>query len=262
VKTTSPDLDQLERDLQETRELLARDLDRLRSTETISGFKADLLAQVSETKDELVGKAKASVTAGMQDLWGEVRARAAANPAAALALGAGLAWRLLQRPPIASALVGLGLISLWRTDPQYPAPGADLAARSVELFNTVRAKAEVAGADLHARTEQMRSAANEFMEGTAEALEASQNAMETIRRRGQEMLPVAADSARAAMGRMVELSPSVKERDQILLGAAALALAAAVGVAAQRDRSLRCLDVRGSNASPPPACEPRAKAPG
>ena len=62
--TTSPDLDQLERDLQETRERLARDLDRLRSTETISGFKADLLAQVSETKDELVGKAKASVTAG------------------------------------------------------------------------------------------------------------------------------------------------------------------------------------------------------
>jgi hypothetical protein len=236
--TTTPDLDQLERDLQETRERLARDLDRLRSTETISGFKADLLAQVSETKDELVGKAKASVTAGVQDLWDEVKARTAANPAAALALGAGLAWRLLQRPPIASALVGLGLISLWRTDPQYPAPGAELAARSAELFRTARANAEVAAADLHARTEPIRSAASEFMEGTAEAagdaLEASQHALQTIQRRGQEMIPVAADSARAAMDRMVELSPSIKERDQILLGAAALALAAAVGVAAQR----------------------------
>jgi hypothetical protein len=236
--TTTPDLDQLERDLQETRERLARDLDRLRSTETISGFKADLLAQVSETKDDLVGKAKASVTAGAQDVWDEVKARAAANPAAALALGAGLAWRLLQRPPIASALVGLGLINLWRTNPQNPAPGADLAARSAELFKTARAKAEVAGADLHARTEQIRSAASEFMESTAEvagdALESSQNAIKTIRRRGEEMIPIAADSARAAMDRMVELSPSVKERDQILLGAAALALAAAVGVAAQR----------------------------
>jgi hypothetical protein len=236
--TTTPDLDQLERDLQETRERLARDLDRLRSTETISGFKADILAQVSETKDDLVGKAKASVTAGVQDLWDEVKARAAANPAAALALGAGLAWRLLQRPPIASALVGLGLINLWRTNPQNPAPGADLAARSAELFKTARAKAEVAGADLHARTEQIRSAASEFMESTAEvagdALESSQNAIKTIRRRGEEMIPIAADSARAAMDRMVELSPSVKERDQILLGAAALALAAAVGVAAQR----------------------------
>ena len=236
--TTSPDLDLLERDLQETRDRLARDLDRLRSTETISGFKADLLAQVSETKDELVGKAKASVTAGVQDLWGEVKARAAANPAATVALGAGLAWRLLQRPPIASALVGLGLISLWRTDPQYPAPGAELAARSAELFRTARANAEVAAADLHAHTEPIRSAASEFMEGTAEAagdaLEASQHALQTIQRRGQEMIPVAADSARAAMDRMVELSPSIKERDQILLGAAALALAAAVGVAAQR----------------------------
>jgi hypothetical protein len=238
VITTSPGLDLLERDLQETRERLARDLDRLRSTETISGFKADLLAQVSETKDELVGKAKASVTAGMQDIWGELKARAAANPAAALALGAGLAWRLLHRPPVASALVGLGLISLWRTDSQYPAPGADLAARSAELIRTARANAEVAGADLQARTVQIRSAASEFMEGTAEAagdaLEASQHAIETIRRRGQEMIPVAADNARAAVDRMVELSPSVKERDQILLGAAALALAAAVGVAAQR----------------------------
>ena len=119
--TTSPDLNLLERDLQETRERLARDLDRLRSTETISGFKADLLAQASETKDQLVGKAKDSVNAGMQDLWREIKARAAANPAAALALGAGLAWRLLHRPPIASALVGVGLISLWRTDPRHPA---------------------------------------------------------------------------------------------------------------------------------------------
>jgi hypothetical protein len=65
-------------------------------------------------------------------------------------------------------------------------------------------------------------------------VEASQHATETIRQRAQQTLPVAADSARAAMDRIVELSPSVKERDQILLGAAALALAAAMGVAAQR----------------------------
>src|ERR1700733_8486372 len=127
---TAPDLNVLEHDLQETRARLARDLDRLRSTETISDFKADLLAQASQTKDELVGKAKDSVSAGVRDLWSEMKARAAANPAAALALSAGLAWRLIQRPPIASALVGVGLLSLWRTDPRHPAPGADLAARS------------------------------------------------------------------------------------------------------------------------------------
>jgi hypothetical protein len=236
--TASPDLNLLERDLQETRDRLARDLDRLRSTETISGFKADLLAQASETKDQLVGKAKESVTAGAQDLWREIKARAAANPAAALALGAGLSWRLLHRPPIASALVGLGLISLWRTDPRYPAPGADLAARSAEFFEAAKAKAEDASADVRARAEQVHSAANDLMESAAEVVgntvEASQDAMEAIRQRSQEMLPVAADSARVAVDRIAELSPSPKERDQILLGAAALTLAAAVGIAAQR----------------------------
>ena len=236
--TASPDLDVLERDLQETRERLARDLDRLRSTETISGFKADLLAQASETKDQLVEKARESVTGGLEALWCETKARAAANPAAVLALGAGLAWRLLHRPPVASALVGIGLISLWRTDPRHPAPGADLVARSAELFETAKAKAEDAGADLHSRAGQMRSAANEFMESAAETVgntvQASQDAMATIRERGQEALPVVADRARSAMDRVVELSPSVKERDQIFLGAAALALAAAVGIAAQR----------------------------
>ncbi len=235
--TASPDLDLLERDLQETRERLARDLDRLRSTETISGFKADLLAQASETKDQLVGKAKESVTAGMQDLWCEAKARAAANPAAALALGAGLAWRLLQRPPIASALVGIGLISLWRTDPRNPAPGADLVARSAEFVETAKAKAEDIGADLRARAGRMRSAANEIMESAAEAvgntLAASQDTVEGLRRRGQEMLP-RRRQARAAMDRIAALSPSDKDRDQILLGAAAVALAAAVGIAAQR----------------------------
>src|ERR1700733_12345878 len=114
---TAPDLNVLEHDLQETRARLARDLDRLRSTETISGFKADLLAQASETKDQLVEKAKESVTGGLEVFWGGARGRAAANPAAVLALGAGLAWRFLPRPPVASVLVGIGLISLWRTDP-------------------------------------------------------------------------------------------------------------------------------------------------
>jgi hypothetical protein len=167
-----------------------------------------------------------------------MKARAAANPAAALALGAGLAWRLVQRPPIASALVGIGLLSLWRTDPRHPAAGADLAARSAEFFEAAKGKAEDAGAALHERAGQVRSAAGEWMDSTAEAVgkavQASQESIETVRQRGQEILPVAADSARAVMSRIGELSPSVKERDQILLGATALALAAAVGVAAQR----------------------------
>jgi hypothetical protein len=236
--TASPDLELLERDIEEARARLARDLDRLRSSETISHFKSDLLAQASETKDQLVGKAKESVGAGMQDLWRELKARAAANPAAALALGAGLAWRLVQRPPVASALVGIGLVSLWRTDPRYPAPGADLAARSAELFETAKQQAEEASVEFRSRAGKMHSAAAEWAESGAEtmgrAVQATKENIDAARQRSQEMLPVAADRAKAVMSRIGELSPSDIERDQVLLGAAALALAAAVSIAAQR----------------------------
>jgi hypothetical protein len=236
--TASADLNQLERDIEETRARLARDLDRLRSTETISAFKADLSAQASETKDRLLDKAKESASHRTQALWHEIKARAAANPAAALALGAGLAWRLLRRPPVASALVGVGLISLWRTDPRHPASGADLVARSAEFFEAAKGKADDATAAVHERTRQVRSAATELMESATEAVgnvvQSSQETVETMRQRGQEMLPVAADRVRAVMGRVGEFSSTDKERDQILLGAAALALAAAVGIAAQR----------------------------
>jgi hypothetical protein len=75
------------------------------------------------------------------------------------------------------------------------------------------------------------------MDNTADAVgtavRSSQETLGTMRQRGQEMLPVVADRARAVMGHIEELSPSGKERDKMLLGAAALALAAAVGVAAQ-----------------------------
>jgi hypothetical protein len=178
------------------------------------------------------------MSAGVLDLWSEMKARAAANPAAVLALGAGLAWRLMHRPPIASALVGIGLVSLWRMDPRHPAPGADLPARSAEFFEAAKGKAEDVGAVLQERAGQVRSAASEWVESTSEAVgnvvQASQETVETVRQRSQEMLPVAADRGKAVADRLGDLSPSVKERDQFLLGAAALALAAAVGVAAQR----------------------------
>ena len=48
-------------------------------------------------------------------VWEKLKARAAANPAAMLAIAAGLGWRLMNRPPITSALIGLGLFSLWQT---------------------------------------------------------------------------------------------------------------------------------------------------
>jgi hypothetical protein len=81
---------------------LSDDLARLRSPHNLAEFKEDLWAHARETKDGVVA---------------QVKARAAANPLAVAALAAGVAWRLFHRPPIATLLVGLGLVGLLRTSP-------------------------------------------------------------------------------------------------------------------------------------------------
>jgi hypothetical protein len=76
------------------------------------------------------------------------------------------------------------------------------------------------------------------MESAAEtvgsAVHAAHEALDDARQTSGGLIPAAADRARVIVRRAGELTPSDKERDQILLGAAALALAAAVGIAAQR----------------------------
>ena len=75
-------------------------------------------------KDALVDKAKSGVQSTIDTFVEDLKARAAANPAAALAIGAGIAWRLIQRPPIATALIGAGLYSLFRTTPTHGTHGS------------------------------------------------------------------------------------------------------------------------------------------
>jgi hypothetical protein len=73
--------------------------------------------EVIETKDALVDKTTGAAKDGAQRILADLKERAVANPAAAVAIGAGLAWRLVHRPPIATLLVGMGLIGLLRTSP-------------------------------------------------------------------------------------------------------------------------------------------------
>ena len=77
---------------------------------TISEFKDTLWAEARETKDELIEKTKDAAQDGIQRIIADLKERAAANPAAVLAIGAGLA--LVHRPRLprcwwASALSGL-----------------------------------------------------------------------------------------------------------------------------------------------------------
>ncbi len=109
------DLDTLERDVIQARARFANDLARLRSPDNLARFKDDLWTEARETTDELVGKTKEAAKDGAQRMLTELKERAAANPLATAAIGAGLAWRFIHRPPIATLLIGAGLFGLLRT---------------------------------------------------------------------------------------------------------------------------------------------------
>ena len=142
-----PSLNQLEREVEASRTKLASDLSTLRSPATAAEFTETLKQEALDAKDALLDKAKASAQSSIESLIEDVKARAAANPAAALAIGAGIAWRLIRHPPIATALVGAGLISLFRTPPARPngqAPADYLAHAKTRLREQASAAADVA----------------------------------------------------------------------------------------------------------------------
>ncbi|MGA7773075.1 MAG: hypothetical protein WCA25_09040, partial [Pseudolabrys sp.] len=104
---------QHEHEVEQSRTKLTEDLAVLCSPKTLAAFTDDLKQEAFARRD---------------DVWEKIKVRAASNPAAVAAIGAGLAWRLFQKPPISSALIGLGLFSLWKTQPRtaYDATGRRL----------------------------------------------------------------------------------------------------------------------------------------
>jgi hypothetical protein len=303
------DLNALERDVEQARARFADDLARLRSPSTLARFKDDAWAEARETKDELVGKTKEAAKDGAQRLFTELKERAAANPVAALAIGAGLAWRIVHRPPIATLLVGMGVVGLLRTSPgrnaepymgfhdedpllQYRDGASEpgLAARAGELADVVKDKVQDWSAEAGdaaratatqisetttAMAERALRDARDIARDTAEnvgdratataerasdglhdlkhsaritaagagdkaaavagqASQAVQDASDTVRETVAHMADKAAVLGQQASHRIYEALPDKEDRDTYLLGAAALAVAAAVGIAYQR----------------------------
>ena len=237
------ELNVLERDVEQARARFAGDLARLRSPATLSNFQDDLWAQASETKDDLVEKAKEAATDGVQRLVSDLKEKAAANPAAALAIGAGLAWRLVHRPPIASLLVGIGLYSLWRTT---PSEGEGLVPRAADLAGQVKETLQEWSADA---TENLIQIADKASAAAEEAYASARDTVSKVKTHVavaadqaagsvQETMTHIRDQASAASaktsGAVRTIVPNEEARDKLLLGAAALAVAAAVGIAYQR----------------------------
>ena len=98
-------LAQCERDVEQARARLAQDLAILRSPAALNSFTDSLKETAIDAKDSIVD---------------ELKAKAAANPTATLAIGAGIAWYFVRNPPIALGLIGAGLYGLWRTNAIHP----------------------------------------------------------------------------------------------------------------------------------------------
>ena len=223
------DLARLEFEVEEARAKLVRNLSVLRAPQTYRKFTADLRSEAESVA---------------QRVMDDVKARAAANPAAVLAISAGIAWRLLKDPPIATALIGAGVFGLWRTKPINVAGGDYLSTAQHrfreqvgDALDTVKDYASEAAVAAQEKTTDYSLAAGKTVQGiAASAAEATVEAIETARAAAAALPEEAADAAQRATS---ELGHALNGnlRDQLLLGAAGIAVAAALGLAYQRRMS-------------------------
>jgi hypothetical protein len=220
-------LSKLEVEVQEARVKLATDLALLRSPETYRKFTSGLKSEAQSVAQRVLD---------------DVKARAAANPTAALAIGAGIAWRLFKHPPIATALIGAGVLSLWRTSPMrvedqdYLTTAQQRFGEQVgEAAETVKDYAAETVTSAQEKASDYAQAAGRKIQGLAasaaeEAAERIGHAPEAAKHIPDQAVD-AAQRARAQFGRAIN---DEGFRDQVLVGVAGLAVVAALGVAYQR----------------------------
>jgi hypothetical protein len=248
---------QLEREVEASRAKLAHDLTVLRSPETAADF-----------TQALKQEAKSGLDATIQSIIEDVKGRAAANPAAALAIGAGLAWRLIRHPPIATALIGAGLVSLFRTPPTQASNGAGYLShaksRLEEQASQVAHYAAEQAAQMSTRAKEnaaeLASAAKErAREWAAEATSSGRQAASGLEQRAAAISSQASDvmgemrdrataatrpyaqsagqamqSAHHAMQSAGQAINEPEARDKLLLGGAGVAIVAAMSIALHR----------------------------
>jgi hypothetical protein len=263
---------QCEREVELARAKLTQDLGTLRSPSTFSSFTDELKAEAFEAKDAVVQQAKDAVRASVENLVEDIKAKVAANPAAALAIGAGVAWQLVRHPPVASLLVGAGLFSLWRTpvlrverrpNEDYLEEGKQRLKEQVKDFGAEASKiAAEAGRGVAEIAGQAYDSAGATVEGwshvaagavtdltskaTAKAERFISKARDTVGDASNQVVPLATRASHNAKAlardtaasirntASADLYPSMDTRDRILLGVAGLAVAGALGIAYQK----------------------------
>ena len=233
-------------EVERSRAKLTQDLAVLCSPKTFAAFTDDLKQEAFDTRDAF---------------WEKLKARAASNPAAVIAIGAGLAWRLIQRPPIASALIGVGLFSLWKTTATtaYDATGKRLdyiqhskeslkkqAEQVISAAADVAEKAQEAatakGSDVWGSAKQTMREWQEGMDDTASMLKSSgENILNKVKSSGEDVLEDVRVRQHDLRNQMDEWAATAAEklkeddtRNKLLLGIAGAAISAALSIACQK----------------------------
>ena len=106
------EVDALERDVEAARARLVNRVAQLKAP-PLSGVKDELVADATDYKDEVIDSAKQKLTDTIDGFVSDMKRRAADNPVAVAAIGAGIAWKLWQKPPITTLLVGAGVAALF-----------------------------------------------------------------------------------------------------------------------------------------------------
>jgi hypothetical protein len=226
---TESELERLERDVEQARKRLTEDIALLRHPFALSELKRDLMSRAVRTKDDLIHQTTSAALTRAQQFLADIKSRDAANPAAVLAIVAGLAWRLARHPPISSILVGLGIAGLLKADPtRGPSP---VTVRATELANSASDLAGKVAEEAQQRSIQARRSATDTLEQfyTTAGVGASQ-----AREAGQAALSKTASVANDVSSTLVWVARDADTRDNYLLGAAALAIGAAAVVGYRR----------------------------
>jgi hypothetical protein len=219
-------LRQYEHEVEHARAKLASDLAMLRSPSTYTSFTDDLKSE----KEVLLGKARSAAQSTLSSVLEDLKAKAVANPAAALVIGAGIAWRLLRDPPIATALVGIGLFSLLRTQASAAngreagsfENGGGITEQARRLASRAAASVADAGQAVGEKASDLVEAATTKVAELSDAASA----------KATQLAEAARSKHLVEAGR--DLLQETDARDKLLLGAAALVIATAVGMAMQR----------------------------
>ena len=265
-------LPQCEREVEGARAKLTADLTVLRSPATLTGFTDGLKQEAFAAKNSVIQHAKDAVQTSLEGLVDDLKAKAAANPAAALTIGAGIAWQLIRNPPIATALIGAGLFSLWRTQTFGPARrvnrdyldqgkqrfkqqmtefgveaagvatdiGQALSEKTGQLYDTAKEKVQ----DWSHNAAESADVAGSTVKAQTEGLAASarrtfHDALDQVQGVAIRATDTASTATRETMFSVRNTAASAAEmtsasRDTLLLGVAGVAVAAAVGIALQK----------------------------